>query len=61
MDLEKTGEKFGFVLMFIISATILFFILKILNKTPDNWGYFHILILVFIITLIGIIIKKTLK
>jgi cell division protein FtsW (lipid II flippase) len=61
MDLEKIGEKFGFVLMFFISATILFFILKILKKMPDSWTYFHVLILVFLVILVGIFIKKWLK
>jgi hypothetical protein len=61
MDLEKIGEKFGFVLMFFISSAILFFVLKILNKLPSNWSYFHILVLVFIITIIGMLIKRWLK
>ncbi|MEK6925716.1 MAG: hypothetical protein AABW50_00395 [Nanoarchaeota archaeon] len=61
MGLEETGEKFGFVLMLFVSATILFFALKVLKKMPDNWSYFYILILVFLMVLVGTFIKKLLK
>ncbi len=61
MDSEKVGEKFGFVLMFIVSTIILFFVLKLLKKMPSGWNYIHVLILVLSITLIGTFIKKILK
>lgn len=60
MDSEKIGEKFGFVLMFVVSTTILFFVLTILDKIGD-WNYLNIFILVLIITLIGAFIKRILK
>ena len=61
MDSEKIGEKFGFVLMFVVSTTILFFVLKLLKKMPSGWNYFHVLVLVLSITLAGAFIKKMLK
>jgi hypothetical protein len=59
--LEKLGEKIGFIIMFFIFSTIFYFILKILEKIPNSWNYFHIMGLVFLITLIGIFINKMLK
>ena len=61
MDTEKIGEKAGFVLMFILSSIILFFVLKILKKLPSDWGYLHIVGLIFLISLIGVFIKRLLK
>ena len=61
MNIERLGENVGYVTMFLIFTTILYFILNLLNKLPNNWGYFHILLLVFIINMIGIFLKKKLK
>jgi hypothetical protein len=61
METEKAGEITGFILMFFVSSTILYFVLKFLNKLPDSWNYLHVLGLVFAITLTGILIKKLLK
>lgn len=54
--IKKFGEKAGFILMYFIFTTLLYFILKFLNKIP-NWNYFHILLLTFFIMLIGILLK----
>ena len=57
---EKIGEKTGFFFMFVIFTTILYFILKILNKIPDSWSYFNVLIITILIVLFGMFIKKML-
>jgi len=61
MNLEKIGEKIGFIIMLLIASTILFFILEITNKLPSNWNYLYVLVLVFLIILLGALIKKILK
>lgn len=61
MNLEKLGEYAGFILMFFIFATILFFILTFLDKIPESWTYFHVIFLVLFINIIGFLIKKTLR
>jgi len=61
METEKAGEITGFILMFFLSSTILYFALKFLNKLPHSWNYFNVLALVFAITLTGTLIKKLLK
>lgn len=61
MNLEKLGEKMGFVLMLTLSAVILFFILKILNKISNNGDFFYVLIFILSVTLVGILIKKIIE
>lgn len=56
----KLGEKIGFILMYLVFTTLLYFFLKFLNKIPD-WNYFHVALLTLAITLTGILIKKVLN
>lgn len=58
---ENLGEKLGFIFSYFLFTSILFFILVFLNKIPESWSYVHIMGLVFLIVLIGIIIKQYLK
>lgn len=59
--IEKFGKKVGYLTSYIIFTTVLYFILKYLNKLPSNWSYFHVVGLTFFIVLIGITIKRVLK
>jgi len=61
MNYKKFGKNIGYITMFLIFTTILYFILHIFKKLPDNWGYIHVLVVVFIINLIGIFLNKKLK
>jgi hypothetical protein len=51
------GERIGYLTMFFIFSIMLYIILNLLDKIPQSWNYLHILI----ITLILIIIGKTLR
>lgn len=54
----KMGIYVGFVGMFIIFSTILFFVLKLFNHLPDSWTYFHIFLISLPILFIGAIMRK---
>lgn len=58
---SKGYEKLGFIVMYFIFTIVLYLILKFLNKLPENWGIFHIIILTLIIVLVGTILRKLLK
>ena len=59
--IEKFGKIVGYITSYAIFTTILYFLLKYLNKLPGNWSYFNIAGLTFFIILIGITIKRILK
>lgn len=58
---SKVGEKIGYIFSLFLSTTILFFILTFLDKLPSLWSYFHVLAIIFLISLFGIILKHFLK
>ena len=61
MGAKEYGEVLGFLAMFLISTVILYFVLNFLKKMPENWGYFHIFALVFLIILVGAFVNKILR
>lgn len=58
---EKLGVKIGYLFGYFLFTTILFFLLRLTDKIPSNWIYLDIMIITFLITLIGITLKKFLK
>lgn len=58
---DGVGEKIGYIFSLFLSTTILFFILTFLDKLPSLWSYFHVLAIIFLISLFGIILKHFLK
>jgi len=58
---EKTGKYFGFILMFFLFSTILYFVLNYTNKIPDSFQYYNIFFITVPIILIGSLIKLFLK
>ncbi len=60
-SIERFGEKIGYIFAYFLFTTILFFILRLLNKIPDSWPYFYIIIITFLIALLGIVIKRFLE
>jgi len=54
---SNLGRYIGYILMFFIFTTILYFLLTILEKLPASWNYFNILLIVLMIVFIGKIIK----
>jgi len=60
-SIERFGEKIGYIFSYFLFTTVLLFILKLLNKIPNSWSYFHIMITAFLITLLGVVIKRFLE
>tara|TARA_Y100000310_G_scaffold336305_1_gene420453 strand:- start:509 stop:709 length:201 start_codon:yes stop_codon:yes gene_type:complete len=58
---KKTGKVIGFLVMYIIFTTILYFILKLLGKLPENWNYMYVVLITIFIVLLGILIKLLLR
>jgi len=58
---KKLGKFIGFVVMFFIFTTILFFVLKFFEKLPSTWGYLHIIFVSSAIILAGKAINLWLK
>ncbi len=58
---NSLDKKIGCVFMYLVFTTILYFILKLLNKLPGSWNYLHVLILTLFIVLLGTLIKLLLR
>ena len=50
---QKTGKIIGYVLMYFVFTTILYFILLILDKLPIFRNYFNVILLTFTLVIIG--------
>ena len=67
MDFEKNlqsnkfTKKLGFIFAYFFFTTTLYLILTLLNKLPLSWNYWQVMVITFVITLIGIIVKRFLK
>ena len=66
MDLDKPKKRnsevvLGYVIMYLIFTTILYFILNLLNKLPETWTYLHIMTITLTIILIAKLTKGFLK
>ena len=59
--IENFGEKLGYIFSYFLFTTVLYVVLTLLKKIPENWTYFSIMIITVIIALIGIVFKKLLK
>jgi len=60
-NIEKFGKKIGYIFAYFLFTTILFFILRLLNKIPDSWSYYSIMVITLVIALLGVVIKRFLK
>ena len=58
---SKVWEVIGFVVMYLIFTTILYFLLGFLNKIPETWNYFYIAMITMFIVLLGTLIKMLLR
>lgn len=58
---EKIGIVVGFIFMYFVFTTILFYILILLEKLPKSWNYFYIMIITAIVVLIGFATRKYIK
>ena len=59
--IEYIGKKMGFLFSYALFTITLFFILNFTKKIPDSWTILHVVAITFIITLIGVLLKKLLK
>ena len=59
--IENLGEKLGYIFSYFLFTTVLYVVLTLLKKIPENWTYFNIMIITITIALIGILFKKLLK
>ena len=58
---NKSIEWLGYIIMYFIFTTVLYFILRFFNKLPETWNYFYIAIITLFIVLIGRLIRLLLK
>ena len=58
---ENAGKAVGFVVMFVVFSTILYFLLNYLDKLPSSWGYFHLINTTATVVLLGILLRFWLK
>lgn len=58
---EKYKELIGYILMYFIFTTILYFILKSLDKIPERWNYFYIMIITLLIVFIAKLIRRYIR
>lgn len=56
----KLGKRIGFIFSYFLFTTIAYFIFKLTGKI-GNWTYYHFMVLVLLITLLGLLIKRMLK
>lgn len=59
--IEKWGKRLGFMVSYGSFTIIFFFILVYLNKLPEGFSFIYIVLVTFVITVLGFIIKKVLK
>ena len=60
-DEKRISRMIGYLLGYFVFTTILYFILILLDKLPETWNYFNIMIITFIIILIGELTREILK
>ncbi len=60
-NLKKAGKNLGFLTMFFVFTTVLYFVLKLTNRLPEDWNYLYVLLLTLAITLTGILTRLFLK
>jgi hypothetical protein len=58
---RKFGKELGFIFSYFIFTTILFFVLKTLNKLPLGWNYFYIMWITLLIVLVGLLFRRFLE
>ena len=54
-------RKLGYFIMYVVFTVIFYFILKILNRLPSDWIFFHVVGITLAIVLFGRLVKLLLK
>ena len=60
-SIRNFGQRVGFLFSYLVFTTILYFILTLLNKLPNDWSYLSVVLITLAIVIIGFILKKVLK
>lgn len=64
-DKQDKGSKFtkalAYFVMYCVFTTMLFFLFKILGKTPSGWKIYHFIGITLALVLFGRLLKLTLK
>jgi len=55
------GKYSGFLVSFLLFSTILFLILSYFDKLPARWSFFHVILVVLVITIIGFGVRKLIQ
>ena len=58
---KSIGKIAGFIAVYFVFTTILYFILVLLKKIPENWNYGYVVLLTMFIVLLGTLIKMLLR
>ena len=59
--IKKIGEGLGYLFSYFTFTTILYFVVYYLEKIPETWTYFHVMLITLIIAYIGFVISWLLK
>jgi len=58
---KKEGKRIGYFVSFLIFTFLLYFILNLFNKIPNNWNLIHFTFLSALIIIIGLTIRYILQ
>jgi len=58
---KRFGQATGYLIAYLFSSTVLFYILFFLKKLPKTWTFFHVMDIVLAITITGLILKRLLR
>ena len=59
--MKKFGKVVGFVVMYFVFTTVLYFLLRFLGKFPEGWNYFYLMLVTLAVVLFGNLLKILLK
>jgi hypothetical protein len=60
-SLKKFAEYLGYLFMYFTFTTILYFVLRLTNKFPKDWTYWHVIFITATLILISKLIRKGLE
>lgn len=58
---KKAGKVIGYLVMYFVFTTVFYFILKLLNRIPESWKYYHVMPITLALVLLGTLIKMLFK
>ncbi len=58
---ENLAVKLGYATAYFIFTLIIFCLLRLLNKLPSGWTFFHVAAITILLTMAGVLIERLLK